>query len=287
VVTRHTTRRQPHLMYLAAVRAIVRHANSDQAGVVGFRNGWQGLVENDFMPLDRHSVTGILPRGGTILGTSRFNPTKDPKHIERLKENWRTHELAGLIVVGGEGSLSATLELWRTHHLQVVGVPKTIDNDIRGTDFTFGFDTAVSIVTDAIDRLHSTAIHLLRRVRKQDAATGEGPARLSALSVLVFGGPMTLGQLAAAEQVKPPTMSRIVTGLEESRLAERLRDAKDARRVRIRATPNGERLLHQGRRRRIEYLASHLGGLTREELATLEQAVRLLEGVLRDWPSEK
>jgi DNA-binding MarR family transcriptional regulator len=136
------------------------------------------------------------------------------------------------------------------------------------------------------DRLHSTAIHLLRRVRKQDAATGEGPARLSALSVLVFGGPMTLGQLAAAEQVKPPTMSRIVTGLEESRLAERLTDAKDARRVRIRATPNGERLLHQGRRRRIEYLASHLGGLTREELATLAAAVRLLEGVLRDWPSE-
>src|SRR6266851_2255839 len=137
------------------------------------------------------------------------------------------------------------------------------------------------------DRLHSTAIHLLRRVRKQDAATGEGPARLSALSVLVFGGPMTLGQLAAAEQVKPPTMSRIVTGLEESRLVERLTDAKDARRVRIRATPSGERLLHEGRRRRIEYLARHLGGLTRQELATLDEAVKLLEGVLRDWPSEK
>jgi DNA-binding MarR family transcriptional regulator len=138
------------------------------------------------------------------------------------------------------------------------------------------------------DRLHSAAIHLLRRVRKQDAATGEGPARLSALSVLVFGGgPMTLGQLAQAEQVRPPTMSRIVSGLEHSRLAERTMDAKDSRRVRIRATPSGERLLHQGRRRRIEYLASHLGGLTREELATLEEAVRLLEGLLRDWPSEK
>src|ERR1700730_1366300 len=119
------------------------------------------------------------------------------------------------------------------------------------------------------DRLHSTAIHLLRRVRKQDAATGEGPARLSALSVLVFGGPMTLGQLAAAEQVKPPTMSRIVTGLEESRLADRMPDSKDARRIRIRATPSGERLLHQGRRRRIEYLAHHLDRLTREELAPL------------------
>jgi DNA-binding MarR family transcriptional regulator len=138
------------------------------------------------------------------------------------------------------------------------------------------------------DRLHSAAIHLLRRVRKQDAATGEGPARLSALSVLVFGGgPMTLGQLAEAEQVRPPTMSRIVSGLEHSRLAERMMDAKDSRRVRIRATPSGERLLHEGRRCRIEYLARHLGGLTRQELATLDEAVKLLEGVLRDWPSEK
>jgi DNA-binding MarR family transcriptional regulator len=147
--------------------------------------------------------------------------------------------------------------------------------------------SAVPEASAIADRLHSAAIHLLRRVRKQDAATGEGPARLSALSVLVFGGPMTLGQLAAAEQVKPPTMSRIVTGLEESRLAERLADSKDARRVRIRATPSGERLLHQGRRRRIEYLARHLDRLTQPELATLEEAVKLLEGVLRDWPSEK
>ena len=137
------------------------------------------------------------------------------------------------------------------------------------------------------DRLHSAAIHLLRRVRKQDSAMGEGPARLSALSVLVFGGPMTLGQLAAAEQVKPPTMSRIVTGLEHSRLAERLTDSKDARRVRIRATPSGERLLRQGRRRRIEYLARHLDGLTRQDLSTLDEAVHLLEGVLGDWPSEE
>jgi DNA-binding MarR family transcriptional regulator len=138
------------------------------------------------------------------------------------------------------------------------------------------------------DRLHSAAIHLLRRVRKQDAATGEGPARLSALSVLVFGGgPMTLGQLAAAEQVKPPTMSRIVSGLEDNGLAERTSDSKDARRVWIRATARGERLLHQGRRRRIEYLAHHLERLSRQELNTIEGAVRLLEGVLRDWPSEE
>lgn len=137
------------------------------------------------------------------------------------------------------------------------------------------------------DRLHSTAIHLLRRVRREDAATGEGPARLSALSVLVFGGPMTLGQLAAAEQVKPPTMSRIVTGLERSGLAERMTDSNDARRVRIRATLSGERLLHQGRRRRIAYLARHMNQLTRRELGILGEAVRLLEGVLRDWQSRE
>jgi phosphofructokinase-like protein len=141
----------------AAIRAIVRRALADEVEVLGIRNGWIGLVENDVIELDRASINGILPRGGTILGTSRFNPLKDPKSIESLKENWLTHGLAGLIVVGGEGSLSAALELWRDHQLHLVGIPKTIDNDICGTDFTFGFDTAVSIVTDAVDRLHSTA----------------------------------------------------------------------------------------------------------------------------------
>jgi len=142
-------------------------------------------------------------------------------------------------------------------------------------------------VAEIADRLHSAAIHVLRRVRKQDAASGEGPARLSALSVLVFGGPMTLGQLAVAEQVKPPTMSRIVTGLVNSRLAQRLTDSKDARRVRIRATSSGERLLREGKRRRVEYLGRHLDRLTRQELDTLDAAIKLLERVLREWPVEK
>ena len=141
----------------AAIRAIVRRASADEVEVLGIRNGWEGLVENDVVELNRASVTGILPRGGTILGTSRFNPLKDAQSIERLKDNWLTHDLGGLIVVGGEGSLSAALDLWRDHQLRLVGIPKTIDNDINGTDFTFGFDTAVSIVTDAVDRLHSTA----------------------------------------------------------------------------------------------------------------------------------
>ncbi|MGA8345135.1 MAG: MarR family transcriptional regulator [Candidatus Sulfotelmatobacter sp.] len=133
------------------------------------------------------------------------------------------------------------------------------------------------------DRLHSAAIHLLRRVRKQDAATGEGPARLSALSVLVFGGPRTLGELAAAEQVKPPTMSRIVTGLARSRLIETTTDPQDARRMRIRATNKGIRLLQKGRQLRIAYLASHLDALPPEDLAKLGEAVEILRRLLETW----
>jgi DNA-binding MarR family transcriptional regulator len=127
------------------------------------------------------------------------------------------------------------------------------------------------------DRLHSAAIHLLRQVRRQDTATREAPARLSALSVLVFGGPVTLGQLAAAEQVKPPTMTRIVTGLERSQLAERFTDPADARKVKMRATAKGVRLLQQSRQRRIEYLGQHLRGLSPQELAALRQAADILE----------
>jgi DNA-binding MarR family transcriptional regulator len=134
------------------------------------------------------------------------------------------------------------------------------------------------------DRLHSAAIHLLRRVRKQDAATGEGPARLSALSVLVFGGPKTLGDLAAAEQVKPPTMSRIVSGLARSHLVEVTADRKDARRLRIRATPKGKRLLQKGRQLRIEYLAVQLDHLTLEEFDKLGEAVAILQKTLPSWP---
>ena len=138
-------------------------------------------------------------------------------------------------------------------------------------------------VLELADRLHSAAIHLLRRVRKQDIATGEGPARLSALSVLVFGGAKTLGELASAEQVKPPTMSRIVAGLARSRLVAVSSDPHDARRMRIRATAKGTRLLQKGRQLRIAYLASHLDTLTAEELAKLGEAVEILKRLLERW----
>jgi DNA-binding MarR family transcriptional regulator len=132
------------------------------------------------------------------------------------------------------------------------------------------------------DRLHSAAIHLLRRVRVEDAATGIGPARLSSLSVLVFGGPQTLGALAATEQVRPPTMTRIVEGLVRNGLAARAVDAGDRRVVRVRATRKGRELLHRGRRRRIAHLARRLGGLSRRELALLERAAALIERAVRD-----
>jgi DNA-binding MarR family transcriptional regulator len=133
------------------------------------------------------------------------------------------------------------------------------------------------------DRLHSTAIHLLRRVRKQDMATGEGPARLSALSVLVFGAPRTLGELAAAEQVKPPTMSRIVVGLARSKLVAISADRQDARRMQIRPTRKGVKLLQQGRQRRITYLASHLQDLSAQELAKVAESTDILVELLQKW----
>jgi DNA-binding MarR family transcriptional regulator len=133
------------------------------------------------------------------------------------------------------------------------------------------------------DRLHSAAIHLLRRVRKQDLAIGQGPARLSALSVLVFGGAKTLGELATAEQVKPPTMSRIVAGLARSRLVEITADPSDARRMHIRATAKGTRLLQKGRQLRIAYLASHLEKLPPQDQAKLGEAVEILKILLDSW----
>jgi DNA-binding MarR family transcriptional regulator len=133
------------------------------------------------------------------------------------------------------------------------------------------------------DRLHSAAIHLLRRVHKQDEESAVGPARLSALSVLVCGGPMSLGRLAAAERVKPPTMTRIVAGLKRSHLVEILEDVGDRRRVCIRATPEGTRILQQARHRRIRYLKRQLIRLRNGEIEQLEASVGILEEVLRNW----
>ncbi len=141
----------------AVIRSVVRRAIGEGVPVMGIRHGWDGLRDGDIEPLTRHSVSGILPRGGTILGTSRSNPLCDEETIAKIKGNWKKYEMRGLIVVGGNGSLAAARDMHEKHGLPIVGVPKTIDNDLRGTDYTFGFDTAVAIATDAIDRLHTTA----------------------------------------------------------------------------------------------------------------------------------
>jgi DNA-binding MarR family transcriptional regulator len=131
------------------------------------------------------------------------------------------------------------------------------------------------------DRLHSAAIHLLRMAAKQDARSNQGPARLSALSVLVFGGAKTLGELAAAERVKPPTMSRIVAGLKRSGLVKTAGDSKDARRIRISVTQKGEKILQEARRRRIQALANAISNLTDAELETLRRSAELIEQAIR------
>ena len=130
------------------------------------------------------------------------------------------------------------------------------------------------------DRLHSLSIHLLRRVRVRDVATGIGPAQLSALSVLVFGGPRSLGELAEAEQVKAPTMSRIVAGLEKEGLVRR-HETEDRRRIRLEATPRGTKILQEGRRRRVESLALAVEALGTQELARLRELTQLLEELMK------
>jgi ATP-dependent phosphofructokinase / diphosphate-dependent phosphofructokinase len=142
----------------AVIRAVVRKGiDAHGHAIVGFRDGWRGPIENAYEELTIESTRGILPRGGTILRSSRTNPFKRDDGPERIAENMRMLNLEGLIAIGGEDTLGAAARLHEEHGLPVVGVPKTIDNDLGGTDMTFGFDTAVQIATEAIDRLHTTA----------------------------------------------------------------------------------------------------------------------------------
>jgi 6-phosphofructokinase 1 len=125
--------------------------------VLGIREGWKGLISGTVEPLTNYAVTGILHRGGTILGTSRTNPYKSNEDLQRTLTNIKRFGIDAIIAVGGEDTLGVSCRLYRDYRLNIVGVPKTIDNDLVGTDYTFGFDTAVHIATEAIDRLHTTA----------------------------------------------------------------------------------------------------------------------------------
>lgn len=140
----------------SVIRAIVRKADAQGIEVLGLRNGWKGMIGGLSQPLDLLSVSGILPKGGTILGTSRTNPYKKPQDVEAVRKNFERFQLDALVAIGGEDTLGVAARLAR-EGLPVVGVPKTIDNDLAETDYTFGFDTAVNIAMESIDRLHSTA----------------------------------------------------------------------------------------------------------------------------------
>lgn len=141
----------------AVIRAVVRKGIKQYSDdLLGIKDGWNGLLENAYMPLDFNAVSGILPRGGSILGTTRTNPFKREKGAEKIMKNVREAGLDAVVVIGGDDTLSVAHKM-AEYGLKCVGVPKTIDNDLAGTDYTFGFNTAVTIATDALDKLHTTA----------------------------------------------------------------------------------------------------------------------------------
>lgn len=139
------------------IRAVVRKGLLDGFTFLGIKNGWKGLVENDTMSLNLDTVSGILPKGGTILGTSRTNPYKKPENLASVKENFKKMGLDALVAIGGEDTLGVASKLVKDGIPNIVGVPKTIDNDLSATDYTFGFDTALNVAMECVDRLHTTA----------------------------------------------------------------------------------------------------------------------------------
>lgn len=142
----------------AVIRAVVRHGiKTYGSDVLGFLEGWRGPTENMVMPLTLNNTSGLLQRGGTILKTSRTNPFKIENGPQKILDSMKRNNLDGIIAVGGEDTCGAANRLYKEHGLNVVCIPKTIDNDLNATDFTFGFDTAVNIVMEALDRLHTTA----------------------------------------------------------------------------------------------------------------------------------
>ena len=142
----------------AAIRAVVKRGTSEHGcSIVGFRNGWQGVIDGDARPLTRDDVSGILVVGGTMLGTSRCHPHQVEGGMDAVRDTVVNEKLDGLICIGGDGTLKAAGKVSAATGIPVIGIPKTIDNDVVGTDAAIGFDTAVTIATEAIDRLHSTA----------------------------------------------------------------------------------------------------------------------------------
>lgn len=140
----------------AVIRAVVKKSEKYNWEIIGIKNGWNGIINGEMELLTGYSVSGILPKGGTIIGTSRTNPLNNEKDVQKLVENIKNFNIDAIVAIGGDDTLSVAYQLYKMG-IPLVGIPKTIDNDLSGTDFTFGFDTAVQIVTEAIDRLHTTA----------------------------------------------------------------------------------------------------------------------------------
>ena len=222
----------------AVIRAVTRkgivHYDFD---ILGIKNGWLGLIEGKIFPLDLSFISGILPRGGTILGTSRTNPFKVEDGVGKIFSQIEKFELDAVVAVGGEDTLGVTNKLCEKG-LRCVGIPKTIDNDLAGTDYTFGFDTAVSIVTEALDRLHTTAEahHRVMVVEVMGRHAGwiaiEGGLAGGADIILIPEFPFDMGEICAqiqkrrergklfsivvvAEGAKPKDATLIVQSTEE------------------------------------------------------------------------
>ena len=141
----------------SVIRAVVRKGLLEGYEFVGIKNGWLGLIEADTMPLNIDTVSGILPKGGTILGTSRTNPYKKEEDLKQIRDNFKKLKLTALVAIGGEDTLGVAAKLIKDGIPNIVGIPKTIDNDLSATDYTFGFDTALNVAMECIDRLHTTA----------------------------------------------------------------------------------------------------------------------------------
>ncbi|MFH1888893.1 MAG: ATP-dependent 6-phosphofructokinase [Candidatus Omnitrophota bacterium] len=141
----------------SVIRAVVRKGINEGYEIIGIKNGWKGLIESDSTPLGLANISGILPKGGTVLGTSRTNPYKKEGDLLKLKDNYKKFGLNALIAIGGEDTLGVAAKLIKDGITNILGVPKTIDNDISATDYTFGFDTALNTAMECIDRLHTTA----------------------------------------------------------------------------------------------------------------------------------
>lgn len=141
----------------ACIRAVVRTARAENIGVVGFYRGYEGLIDNDYVQLTKSTVSNIIHRGGTILKTARSKRFMTPEGMQTAVKTLQKHSLDGFIVIGGDGSFKGALELSKLHNIKTVGCPGTIDNDLVGTDFTIGYDTAINNVVDAVDKIRDTA----------------------------------------------------------------------------------------------------------------------------------